>query len=530
MSVGIDGGDRGPHRSGDTGRADGMRTEGAGRGRRAKRSAPNREDGPPDPARRRERTPQERGRLDLRLVVPALAAWLTAAVCLGVSPGAAGTAGVAVVVVAVGFGALAALRGRTERGCGRGGRAVPGRAVRGRTRGRCAVRGWVGLGVLSLGAAGLVLVSLGGQGALARTAPLVAAADRGETVRVELSVDQVPRRLGPSRFGGGERIAVEGTAREVAVAPQRPQTSPGVEGRTAGPRAARTGDITDDRGVADSDGPSHGGVGGQDAGRIGTGGEAVAANARRYIRLGGRPARMLAFVTLDTSTVTCAEADTCRAGDAGADDGVGPGDAVDLGDILILRGHAVPSEAADRERVVLPGASIESVRAPTGWRGMVSRLRRGLMGAAAAVPGDAGALIPGIAIGDVSTLSDDLDGAMKGSSLTHITAVSGAHVAIVLGAVLALASALRVPRVPRVALGGVALACFVALVGPGPSVLRSALMGAVTLLALGLGRTRGALGALGASVLVLLVVDPWIAREYGFALSVVATAALIVLA
>ena len=50
-------------------------------------------------------------------------------------------------------------------------------------------------------------------------------------------------------------------------------------------------------------------------------------------------------------------------------------------------------------------------------------------------------------------------------------------------------------------------------------------MGAVTLLALGDGRRRAALPALGAAVCVLLLLDPGLARDAGFALSVAATAA-----
>jgi competence protein ComEC len=265
-------------------------------------------------------------------------------------------------------------------------------------------------------------------------------------VRVELAIDQAPRSLGPARFGGGQRIRVEGVAREVA----RPE---------------------------------------------------------------GRAVRLVAFVT---------QPDTAGEG--------GPGGALRRGDRVVLRGRAEVSEPEVRARVILPGAIVGEIAAPDGWMGEIAALRSGLTSAAEVLPGDAGALVPGIAIGDVSALDRELDAAMKDSSLTHITAVSGAHVAIILGTVLALAAACRVPRAGQVALGGLGLGFFVLLVGPAPSVLRSALMGGVTLLALGVGRGRTALGALGLSVIFLVAVDPWMARDYGFALSVVATAALIVVA
>jgi competence protein ComEC len=74
------------------------------------------------------------------------------------------------------------------------------------------------------------------------------------------------------------------------------------------------------------------------------------------------------------------------------------------------------------------------------------------------------------------------------------------------------------------------LAGFVLLAGPSPSVVRAAAMGAVTLVALATGRSRSAVPALGAAVCVLLIHDPGLARDAGFALSVVATAAIVLLA
>jgi competence protein ComEC len=55
-------------------------------------------------------------------------------------------------------------------------------------------------------------------------------------------------------------------------------------------------------------------------------------------------------------------------------------------------------------------------------------------------------------------------------------------------------------------------------------------MGAVAILALALGRTRSVVPALAVTVIVLLLVDPALAVDAGFALSVLATAALVLLA
>jgi len=106
--------------------------------------------------------------------------------------------------------------------------------------------------------------------------------------------------------------------------------------------------------------------------------------------------------------------------------------------------------------------------------------------------------------------------------------VSGANVTIVCAAVLLVAGLLG----PRVAAGlaAVALAAFVVVVQPSPSVLRAAMMGAVALLAVFTARRRQAVPALAATVLVLVLWSPHLAVDVGFALSVSATAALVLLA
>jgi competence protein ComEC len=79
-------------------------------------------------------------------------------------------------------------------------------------------------------------------------------------------------------------------------------------------------------------------------------------------------------------------------------------------------------------------------------------------------------------------------------------------------------------------LAALTLIGFVVLCRPSPSVLRAAVMGGVTLLALVLGRHRSAVPALCGAVLVLLLVDPSLGNDPGFALSVLATGALVLLA
>lgn len=81
-----------------------------------------------------------------------------------------------------------------------------------------------------------------------------------------------------------------------------------------------------------------------------------------------------------------------------------------------------------------------------------------------------------------------------------------------------------------VVLAGLVLVGFVILVRPSPSVLRAAVMGAIGLLGVLTARRRQAIPALAATILILLAVSPRLAVDIGFALSVVATTALVVLA
>ena len=144
--------------------------------------------------------------------------------------------------------------------------------------------------------------------------------------------------------------------------------------------------------------------------------------------------------------------------------------------------------------------------------------------------GDSGALIPGMVLGDTSKQSAQFKESMKRSGLTHLVAVSGANFAIVSGFVLWLMQFLV--RKLRWRLGATALTliAFIALVRPSPSVLRAAAMAAVLLLAQGSGRARDSLPALGFAMGAVVIADPWQSRDAGFALSVMATAGLLLLA
>ncbi|GAA4017592.1 ComEC/Rec2 family competence protein [Allokutzneria multivorans] len=164
------------------------------------------------------------------------------------------------------------------------------------------------------------------------------------------------------------------------------------------------------------------------------------------------------------------------------------------------------------------------------WQTAADGVRAGLRDAAKVLSPELAGLLPALVVGDTAGLSPRVVEEFRLSGLAHLLAVSGANLAIVCGAVLLLFRLLTAgPRLSGLA-AVLALVGFVVLARPEPSVLRAAVMGGVTLLALVLGRKGSAIPALAGAVIVLLLFDPGLANTAGFALSVLATAALVILA
>ncbi|MFE6172132.1 ComEC/Rec2 family competence protein [Streptomyces sp. NPDC056464] len=179
---------------------------------------------------------------------------------------------------------------------------------------------------------------------------------------------------------------------------------------------------------------------------------------------------------------------------------------------------------------------------PSATQRLAGRLRGGLREATDGLPADARALLPGLVVGDTSRITPDLDEAFKETDLTHTLAVSGSNLTIILALLIGppglaqraerrgLAPRLGVSLRATALLGGALTLGFVIVCRPDPSVLRAAACGAVALLALATGRRRSLIPALATAVLLLVLYDPWLARSYGFLLSVLATGALLTLA
>ena len=220
-------------------------------------------------------------------------------------------------------------------------------------------------------------------------------------------------------------------------------------------------------------------------------------------------------------------AETSDAGVAVADLSAHAGSTVELTGWLVPLGDDEFDRARSRA-----GADVElaisevAVAAPTGIAAIPAAVREGLAASGSAVAPSEAALLRGLTIGDTDAIAAPTLEEFRRSGLSHLLAVSGSNVSIVLGAVIALSAAMGFRT--RLCLGASGLCFFVLVVGPDASVLRAAAMGAVGLVALACGTRPEPLHALAVAIVAVVVMRPQIVFSLGLHLSVAATAGIIV--
>ncbi len=151
-----------------------------------------------------------------------------------------------------------------------------------------------------------------------------------------------------------------------------------------------------------------------------------------------------------------------------------------------------------------------------------NRVRELIRRGAAALPTDRAALARGLLIGDDRDEPPAMIDRFRAAGLSHLTAVSGQNVALLLAAAGPILQRARPPTrwVATLALIG----WFVVLTRAEPSVLRAGAMAALSATAFVLGRQAEPLRLLAVGVIGLLLLDPLLAWSVGFWLSVGATA------
>ncbi|QFZ78966.1 MBL fold metallo-hydrolase [Streptomyces fagopyri] len=410
--------------------------------------------------------PQEEGPADLRLVPPALAAWATAALALDAPAG--WTTGAVVGCLVVACVLLVTGRGRTH-----------GTGPRGEPRQRATPwRAWPRVSAAAvLLCAAAAAASAGLHGADVRRGPIPSLARQFAHVTVEAEVTSDARLTRPRIKG--DHAAPTAVLLDAEV---RRVTPPDGIGRAVETRTPVLL-IVDARAPKGSSGPA----------------------GRRSSWLSLLPSTRLRVA----GRLAPAQADGDR-----------------VAAVLRVRGSGPP----------------EVVGEPSGPQRFAGRLREGLRQATGGLEADARALLPGLVVGDTARVTPELDDAFKATDLTHLLAVSGGNLAILLALFIGppglaqraerrgLAPRLGLPLRTTALLGGAVTLAFVIVCRPDPSVLRAAACGSVTLLAVATGRRRSLIPALATAVLLLVLYDPWLARSYGFLLSVLATGALLTLA
>ena len=141
----------------------------------------------------------------------------------------------------------------------------------------------------------------------------------------------------------------------------------------------------------------------------------------------------------------------------------------------------------------------------------------------ALIPADAAALPRAMLTGSREDLSEADRDALSGAGASHIVAVSGLHVAMLLGALVLIVGRGRLCSV----LGLPLLLLFVLMTGASPSVVRAALMLSLFLLASLFREENDPPSSLAFAALLILLENPWAAANVSFQLSFAAVAGLL---
>ncbi len=200
---------------------------------------------------------------------------------------------------------------------------------------------------------------------------------------------------------------------------------------------------------------------------------------------------------------------------------------VRLGEQVSASGRLGPAMGSDLAAVLLAGTPPDVTR-PASWlqRG-VGAVRDGLVEAASPLPGAERALVPALVDGDDSAMPPDAVQDFKTTGLTHLLAVSGSNLTLVLAFVLVVARYAGVRGRWTGLVGAGAIVFFVLLARPQASVLRAAAMGVVALSGLSSGARARGTRALSIAVASLVLLDAELARSVGFLLSTTATAGIL---
>jgi competence protein ComEC len=140
------------------------------------------------------------------------------------------------------------------------------------------------------------------------------------------------------------------------------------------------------------------------------------------------------------------------------------------------------------------------------------------------------ALARGFVLGEDERIDEATTEDFRRAGLSHLLAVSGQNVALLVLLAMPVLAALGLPLRARLLWVLGLIAVYVPLAGAGPSIQRAGIMGALSVLATLAGRRASRFYALVFAAAVLLVVEPGIAADVGWQLSFAAVLGILLLA
>ena len=135
------------------------------------------------------------------------------------------------------------------------------------------------------------------------------------------------------------------------------------------------------------------------------------------------------------------------------------------------------------------------------------------------VGGDAAALLSAIGVGQQQKLSNEIRGNFSRAGVSHLLAVSGLHVGLVFGFVIAITYVLGMSRSVSITIAMLTMCAYTFLVGWRPSCVRAMVMLGAGTLSVTLGRGRHYYHCLAMAALAILLVDPAALFSVSFQLS-----------
>jgi competence protein ComEC len=188
-----------------------------------------------------------------------------------------------------------------------------------------------------------------------------------------------------------------------------------------------------------------------------------------------------------------------------------------------------PKDPADGDAATLTVSQAPNVvGGPSLLQQLAGTLRSDLHHAVAELPTEPAGVLPALTLGDTSAVPAQTTADLKTAGLSYLVVVSGENLVFLSAAVIPLARYAGLRARALAVFAAVLALGFTTLARPGPPMVRATVTALLASVAVATGRRFRGLTATAAAALILMLVDPWLAHQYGFVLSVAATAGLLI--